>query len=231
MKHELRAKLTTQFEFVIGRGDRDRASVEQLCDLNRHNTETAGRSPDQHEVTRLDVRTGHQHAPYGDQYERNRGSFLEAQIGRLGQGVDRRDFAIFAVRAVERAGLEAPDPEIGAEVLFAARAVVTLTARDTAMDDDFIADFDVPDLAAGLDHHARGVGTRDMREQDFHAGQAAARPDVVEVASRGFDLDHDIVGACLRARGVPILENVTATVLLENNRFHLIKSLLFSASA
>src|SRR6185437_6733357 len=85
MEYELGAELFAKFEFVVGGGDRDRARVEELRDLNRHHAEAAGGAPDQHEVTGLDMCARHQHPPYGDEHERDGGGFLEAQVGRLGQ--------------------------------------------------------------------------------------------------------------------------------------------------
>ena len=190
-------ELAAQFELVVAGGDRDRPRVEQLRDLNRHHAQAAGCAPDQHEVARLDMRARHQHPPYRDQHQRHRRRLLEAQVRRLWQRVDRRHLAILAVRAVERAGLKAPDPEVVAEELLAAGAVVALAAGDPAMDHDLVADLDVLDLAAGLDHHAGRVGARDVRQDNLHPGQAAARPDIVEIAGRRLDLDHDVVGARL----------------------------------
>ena len=88
------------------------------------------------------------------------------------------------------------------------------------MDDDLVANLDVSDLAAGLDHHSSRVGARDMRQDDFHPGQAAPRPDIVEVAGRRLDVNHDVVGARLGYRRVAILQDLAAAVLLENNRLH-----------
>ena len=51
-------------------------------------------------------------------------------------------------------------------------------------------------------------------------GQAAPRPDIIEVAGRRLDLDHDIVGTGLGLRDVLILQDFIAAVALEHYRFH-----------
>src|SRR5207245_531615 len=214
------AQLLAQLEFVVARGDRDRARVIELRDLYRHHAESARRTPHQHEVTRLNSRPCDQHAPYRHQHERYRRRLLEAEDGRFGQHVDRRHPAIFAVGAVERAGLEAPYFEVLAEELLAPRTVVALPAGNPAVDHNLVAGLDVVDFAAGFHHAAGGIGARDIGQDDLHAGEPAPRPDIVEIARRGFHLDDDVVGARLGYRRIAIFEYVAASILLENYRFH-----------
>ena len=188
-------ELARQVELLVAGGDRDRPRVEQFGDLDRHHAQSAARAPDQHEVAGLHVRPRHQHPPHRDQHQRHRGRLLPGEVFGFGDHVDRRHLAILAMRAVERAGLKAPDLEVMAEELFAAGAVVAMAAGDAAVDHHLVAERDVVHLAPASHHYAGRVGTRNVRHQNFHSGQSAAGPDVVEIARRCLDLEHDLVWA------------------------------------
>ena len=162
--------LRAQVELLVAGGDRDRPRVEQFGDLDRHHAQPAARSPDQHEVAGLHVRPRHQHPPHRDQHQRHRGRLLPGEVFGFGDHVDRRHLAILAMRAVERAGLKAPDLEVMAEELFAAGAVVAMAAGDAAVDHHLVAERDVVHLAPASHHYAGRVGTRNVRHQNFHSG-------------------------------------------------------------
>src|SRR5271170_1710901 len=143
-----------------------------------------------------------------------------AQLGRLGQHIDRRHLAILAVPTVQRSGLKTPDFEVLAEEFLAVRAGFAFAAGDTAMYYDLIAHFDAADARSDFGDHAGNVGTGDVRHDDLHPGQPAAGPYIVVVAGRGFDLDKDLVVADGGVRRLPILEDLGAAVGFEYHRLH-----------
>src|SRR5579859_7440404 len=59
-----------------------------------------------------------------------------------------------------------------------------------------------------------------MGHDDLHPRETAPRPDIVEIAGRGFDLDDDVVGTRLGHFRIRVLEDFTAAVLIENDRLH-----------
>jgi len=124
------------------------------------------------------------------------------------------------VRAIERAGLKAPDLEVMAEEFFAAGAVVTMAAGDSAMDHHFVAERDVVGLAPASHHHTGRVRARNVWHQNFHSGQSAARPDVVEIARRSLDFEDNLVGTRLGFGYILVLQDLEASVALKNNGLH-----------
>jgi hypothetical protein len=151
------------------------------------------------------------------------------EVFGLGQHIYRGHPTIIAVGAVQGTGLEAPDLEIRTKELFTARAVITLTASDPAMDYHFVANFDVVNFTPSLDHDAGGVGTRDVRQDYFHARQAASRPDIIKIACRRFHLNYHVIRTGLRDGDLGVVENLAVAVTLENNRLHSqVPSLTFS---
>ena len=145
----------------------------------------------------------HEHPPGGEEDQRHRCRLLPAEVLRLGHDVEGGHLGVLGVGAVERAGLEAPYLELTAEEDLAAGAGLAGAAANAAEDDDLVADLDVGDLAADLDDLARRVAARDVRHDDRHAGQAAARPDVVVVAAGGPHLDQHLVRVISAARARP----------------------------
>ena len=99
------------------------------------------------------------------------------------------------------------------------------------MHDNLIAHFDVTHARPDLGDDAGYVRPGDMRQDDFHSGEAAPRPDVVVVARRSLDLDQDIVVADRGLWSLLILEDLGAALGFEYHRLHFERSMKFSESS
>src|SRR5207245_8374805 len=85
----------------------------------------------------------------------------------------------------------------------AIQAVLTAAARDSGIQDDTVADFEVRDIGADFRNVARSVRAEDVRQREFQGWDPVADPDVESVQARRVDPDDHLVRPGTRVRVIP----------------------------
>ena len=228
--HVLTAHRLEQLHPVIARDDAHGCSTTVEHQLDRVGADAAGRSPDEHVVALLHLRSvpTDQHAVAGGRTQGVDGRLLPGEMGGLGHQLVRlHDRQVGQPTEVR---LETPDPLVGREH----RIVVCrriLVVEVVAVDRDPVAGLPVADRGADPQHHAGGVGADDVEvlrvtlapdrflaetveEVEGRQRLEDRCPDGVEVDRARHGCDEDLIGCQLRRRDVADVQGLGRVLVL-----------------
>src|SRR5207245_7964274 len=88
--------------------------------------------------------------------------------------------------------------------VLAFHTIFAAAARDSGIQDDTVADFDVRDIGADLRDVARSVRAEDVRQREFQGRDPVADPNVQSVQARRVDPDDHLVRPGNQVRVIPV---------------------------
>jgi hypothetical protein len=149
--------------------------------------------------------------------ERYCSGLLERKIFGIGEAVDLGAADEFGAAAVDQV---AEIGELRAVVVAAGEAGGTFAAGDAGSEENFLAGLHGRDVRAGPGDDTGDVAAGNVRERDRDTRDALAYPEIEMVEGAGVHADEDFAGAEFGFGGVGAAEDVWATVVIEENGFH-----------
>src|SRR5258705_6884048 len=176
----------------------------------------------QNVFTRLEVGPRDQHVPGGKCYQRQSRSFFPTKTMRLGNYINPRNRHEFRVPPITPV---AQDVVFTTEIVLAAQAFDTMSARDTRLDHHFIARSYPRDELANFSCDAGNIIAEDMRQRNGDSRKAATDKNIEVVQRTGFDFNQDFACEYCRVRYFRVLEHLRPAMLFEDRCIHSTKRL------